>query len=225
MSTEIKAFPSAEEIKKYSGEYRYCPIKAEILSDIRTPIEVLRILKGASSHVYMLESVEDQRQWGRYTFLGYAPTLCVTCTDGDLRVTDDEGNVIHTEQISHPAGYIRELLSARKSARPDEFPTFPGGLVGYFAYDYIKYSEPRLKLDAADEEHFRDVDLMLFDKVICFDNLRQKIIVTAQVDLSNVEESYAAAVRAIGEILDLEPGTVKSRIFRARKRLCAFLLE
>ena len=219
MSTMIKTFPSAEEIGRYSGEYRFCPIKAEILSDIRTPIEVLRILKGASSHVYMLESVEDQRQWGRYTFLGYAPTLCVTCTDGDLRVTDDAGNEIHTERTSHPAGYIRELIRDRKSARPDDFPTFTGGLVGYFAYDYIKYSEPRLKLDAADEEHFRDVDLMLFDKVICFDNLRQKIIVTAQVDLNNIESSYAGAVRSIGEIIELiregapahiEPGVLKS---------------
>ena len=36
------------------------------------------------------------------------------------------------------------------------------------SYDYIKYSEPTLKLDAEDQEHFKDVDLMLFDKVIAF---------------------------------------------------------
>ena len=55
-------------------------------------------------------------------------------------------------------------------------PPFTGGLVGYFSYDYIKYSEPGLVLDAADTEGFQDVDLMLFDKVIAFDNYRQKII-------------------------------------------------
>lgn len=222
MSTSIKTVPSVEEIKKYSGSYRYCPIKAEILSDIRTPIEALRILKGASTHVYMLESVEDQRQWGRYTFLGYAPTLCVTCTDGDLSVTDDAGNVIHTEHTTHPAGYIRTLINERRSARPDDFPTFTGGLVGYFAYDYIKYSEPRLKLDAADEEHFRDVDLMLFDKVICFDNLRQKIIITAQVDLEDIDDSYSDAVREISAIIDLichgRPGEIASGVLKSDYR-------
>ena len=31
--------------------------------------------------------------------------------------------------------------------------------------------------------------------------------------------------RDIGEVMGLEPGTVKSRIFRARKKLCAFLLR
>lgn len=51
--------------------------------------------------------------------------------------------------------------------------------MGYFSYDYIKYSEPGLVLDATDTEGFQDVDLMLFDKVIAFDNYRQKIILTA----------------------------------------------
>ena len=64
---EIMTIPSLEEIKKYKGEYefKYVPIKKEIMSDIRTPIEVLRILKSQSDHVYMLESVEDQVRWGR----------------------------------------------------------------------------------------------------------------------------------------------------------------
>ena len=124
MSTDIAITPSVDELRVYQGQYNYCPVKAEILSDIRTPIEVLRILKGASSHVYMLESVEDQKQWGRYTFLGYSPSLCVTCTDGDLKVTDDAGNIIHSEKTSHPATYIRQLLSERRSARPPEFPSF-----------------------------------------------------------------------------------------------------
>ncbi len=211
--------PSVEEIKKYSSEYKYVPVKKEIYADIKTPIEVLRILKGQSTHVYMLESVENQENWGRYTFLGYKPGMCVTCNNGELSVIDDHGKVLHREQTEHPANYIKKLISEHKSPKMDDFPTFTGGLVGYFAYDYIKYSEPKLMLDAEDEEHFRDVDLMLFDKVICFDNVKQKIVIIANVSTSDVENSYKEAEDSIEEIIDLikngrpaeiEPGKLTS---------------
>ncbi len=195
--------PTLDEAKSYCKDYRIVPVKKEIFADIRTPIEVLRILKGQSRHVYMLESVENQELWGRYTFLGYKPKMCITCTDGKLEVSDDNGSVIHSENLDHPAEYIKKLLKDYKSPKLDGFPTFTGGLVGYFAYDYIKYAEPKLKLDANDEENFRDVDLMLFDKVIAFDNVKQKIVIIANAYTDDLDASYNEAVASIEEIIDI----------------------
>lgn len=214
--------PSLEKVSEYVGKYRRFPVKKEIFSDIKTPIEVLRILKGKSEHVYMLESVKNQETWGRYTFLGYNPSLCVNCTDGNLKILDDEGRVLREEKTTHPAIIIKELLKEYKSPRLDDFPTFTGGFVGYFAYDYIKYAEPKLKLDAKDEEKFNDMDLMLFDKVICFDNIKQKIIIIANVDLENAKESYKEAEASIEAIIDLikngKPAAIKPGVLKSDYR-------
>ena len=83
------------------------------------------------------------------------------------------------------------------------FPTFTGGLVGYFSYDYLKYSEKKLVLDAKDEEGFQDVNLMLFDKVIAFDNVRSKLILIANANTANIEEGYQKALQDIKEMKEL----------------------
>ena len=91
--------------------------------------------------------------------------------------------------------------------------------MGYFSYDYIKYSEPKLNLDANDEEGFKDVDLMLFDKVIAFDNFSQKIIVIANARTENLREDYDRCVDEInkiielirtGEMVEVNPGKITS---------------
>lgn len=189
-----------EEIREISKGYQVVPVSMEILSDIKTPMEVLRILKAVSRHCYMLESVENQEKWGRYTFLGYEPRMEITCTDGMMTVRNGQ---TEEKRVSHPGKYIQEILKKYTSPKVPGLPSFTGGLVGYFSYDYVKYSESKLKLDAEDEEGFKDVDLMLFDKVIAFDNFRQKIIIIANARVSHLEEEYNRCVKEIREIVDL----------------------
>ena len=179
------------------GTYKTAPVSMEILSDIRTPIEVMRILKRVSDHCYMLESVADNEKWGRYTFLGYNPSLEITCLNGHMKIGD-----LHFD-TTDPRTYLKQILAERKSPRIKGLPTFTGGLVGYFSYDYLKYAEPSLHLDATDTEGFQDVDLMLFDKVIAFDHYRQKIILIVNISLDQYESEYHRAELELQHMADL----------------------
>lgn len=189
-----------QEAKELAEGYKVVPISKEIMADIKTPIEVLRILKGVSKHCYMLESVENQEKWGRYTFLGYEPKMEITCMNGQMTIKN--GKEI-TKTVSHPGERIKEILQEYTSPKVEGLPTFTGGLVGYFSYDYIKYSEPKLNLDAEDIEGFKDVDLMLFDKVIAFDNYHQKIVIIANARVEELEAEYERCMKEIDEIIDL----------------------
>lgn len=179
------------------NEYKTAPVSMEILSDIRTPIEVLKILKNVSSHCYLLESISDNERWGRYTFLGYEPSLEITCANGQMKV----GSL--SLETGDPGKYIRQVIEEHKSPRFPYLPPFTGGLVGYFSYDYLKYAEPTLHLDAEDTEGFKDVDLMLFDKVIAFDNFRQKIILIVNISLDNLETEYNRAILELKRLAEL----------------------
>ena len=194
--------PSLEECIKIadSGKYGVIPVWCEILSDSTTPIEVLKKLKNVSKHVYLLESAEADKKWGRYSFLGYDPLMEITAYNGEVTVTDPDG--VRTERRDIRAA-IREIIETYKSPENEELPSFTGGLVGYFSYDYIKYSEPKLKLNAKDEDGFKDCNLMLFNKVIAFDNYRQKIILIYNIRTEDIEVSYNTAIKRLNQMKDI----------------------
>lgn len=191
--------PTLSEVKKIaaSGEYSVVPVSCEILSDFITPIEAMKILKNISSHCYMLESAQANETWGRYTFLGFDPKLEITCIKGELQAGDIK---IKTDD---PSDCIRQILADHKSPRLNDLPSFTGGLVGYFSYDYLGYSEPAVRNNAEDFENFKDVDLMLFDKVIAFDNLKQKIVLIVNMQLKDAEVGYNKAVLELSHLVDL----------------------
>ena len=166
----------------------------------------MRTLRTASRHCYLLESASQTEVWGRYSFLGYEPSMEITCTDGNLQIRKihEDGTEEKTQQqVKHPGKAIRKILEEYKSPVLEKMPTFTGGLVGYFSYDYIKYSEPKLKLTDKTVEDFRDVDLMLFDQVIAFDHYRQKVLLITGVMTGDLENSYQKAEVKLAEMAEL----------------------
>lgn len=195
----MKLLPEFGEIRKIAetGKYQVLPVSCEMLSDFTTPIEVMKILKNVSTHCYLLESAQANEKWGRYTFLGYDPKLEITCKDGVMKA----GNL--TIRTENPSDYLRQILADYKSPRFSYLPSFTGGLVGYFSYEYLGYSEPAVRCEVEDAEQFKDVDVMLFDKVIAFDHVKQKLILIVNMPLSDVEVGYNKAVVELKQMAEL----------------------
>ena len=195
----MQIVPTLEKVQEIASarRYRVLPVSCEILSDFTTPIEAMRILKQVSTHCYMLESAASHETWGRYTFLGFDPSLEITCRNGEMRA-----GCLHFP-TADPSAYLRQVLEEHKSPRFDHLPPFTGGLVGYFAYDYLGYSEPSVWAEVKDREEFRDLDLMLFDKVIAFDHLRQKLILMVNMSLDEPETGYNKAVLELRQLTEL----------------------
>ena len=194
--------PSFKETRRYEAEgFRSVPVSRTMLADVRTPIEVLGALMAEDRHCYILESVEDRQRWGRYTIIGFEPVLGITVEDGVVAVTEN-GETSETE-TDDPSQVIRGILERFRSPAVEGMPPFTGGLVGYFSYDYIKYAEPTLRLSAGDDEGFKDADLMLFDKVVVFDNFRQTMTLIAHTVEGDPDRDYSHACRCLDRMAEI----------------------
>ncbi|MDR3345700.1 MAG: anthranilate synthase component I family protein [Campylobacteraceae bacterium] len=178
---------SYKKLAQFASKYKTVPVYMTIHQGDYTAIETFRALKNISRHCFILESLEDTKETGRYTFLGYDPKLEISCKDGVLSIKNGTDIEIKTD---NPNEYIQKILFDNSGVKFDELPPFTGGLVGYFSYDYIKYSEKSLKLDGEDEEQFKDMDLMLFDKVIAFDNYKKQIFLIVNIKTDALEENF-----------------------------------
>jgi anthranilate synthase component 1 len=193
--------PDISAARELAGEgFGVVPVSLRLPMGTLTPAGAFRILKNLSRQCFILESAEDKGRYGRYTFLGYDPKAELTCADGVMTVRNGAKLSFET---SDPAEYIRKALADSRSPRFDWLPPFTGGLVGYFSYEYIRYAEASLSLSAGGDEEFKDIDLMLFEKVVAFDHLLEEVVLIVNARTDAITENYNRAASELSHMVSL----------------------
>lgn len=191
--------PTLEQVQQLATGYDLVPIQEEIFADMVTPIQLLRKIAASKKNYYLLESIEGGEKWGRYSFLGYDPIMRVSSREDEVKIQKKQGTEIVKTRDSLQV--IRDILKEYKAPKVEGMPPFAGGFVGYFAYAMMAHAEPKLKIKRGE---FEDYDLMLFDKVIAYDHLKQKIILVVNVRTEgDVAQNYAKAKADIKGIISL----------------------
>lgn len=161
--------------------YNRVPVYREVLADLDTPLSTyLKLANGEYS--YLLESVHGGEKWGRYSIIGL-PCEQVLKVYGQTVQIEDQGEIVEQKECDDPLAFVEAFQQRFKVPELSNLPRFNGGLVGYFAYDTIRYVEPRLaKTCPEDPLGTPDILLMVSDSLVVFDNLSGKLTLIHHVD-------------------------------------------
>jgi len=178
--------------------YNRIPVVREVLADTDTPLSTyLKLAKGP--HSYFFESIQGGEKWGRFSIIGL-PCSTVLRVVGDTLTVEKQGQIVETVKTDDPFVFIEDYKARFNVAEVTDNQRFGGGLVGYFAYDSVRYVEPSIgpakdpgALDTP------DILLMLSEEVVVFDNLRGTIAFVITVDPAD-RDAFDNAHRRINEL-------------------------
>lgn len=161
--------------------YNRIPVSLDVLADADTPLSAYRKLADGP-YSFLFESVQGGEQWGRYSIIGLPCRRVIKVYGYDVQTWDD-GELVDTETVNDPLAWVEQLQQSFTAADIEDLPVFHGGLVGYFAYDTVRYVEPRLRDSVPDDQlGTPDILLMVSDEVLVFDNLSGTAKLVVNVD-------------------------------------------
>ena len=124
-------------------DYNRIPVSHEVLADLETPISAYRKL-AEGSYSYFFESVHGGEKWGRYSLIGL-PCRTLLKVFGFRAEVWVDGELAESEDVADPLAFVEAFQQRYRTAPRADLPVFHGGFVGYFAYDTVRYVEPRLQ--------------------------------------------------------------------------------
>ncbi|MBR6337722.1 MAG: anthranilate synthase component I, partial [Ruminococcus sp.] len=166
-------FPDIETVKDLLKSYKTVPVFYELLVDQFTPIRLFNCLHEKYNNCFILESVDNKDQWGRYSYVGIDPKEEIIINGKTATVKKADGTRTDT-QINDPRDFLQGILDEHRSPKINGCPKLTGGLIGYFAYDCVRYYEKTLTSPPADDLKMNDIDLHLFDELVAYDHLSNK---------------------------------------------------
>ncbi len=194
------ATPSLTEFKNLARQGNIVPVYEEVHFDWETPISAFRKIDDGEFS-FLLESVEGGEKWGRYSFLGSAPSHLFRSRGEEFEILKN-GKILQKGEERDPLRALESFLRKFQPAAHDSLPRFSGGAVGYVNYDVVRSFEKIPALLPQDVALY-DCFFMITDTLLIFDNLKQKIKVISNVFLDgsqSPEEAYREGENKIAGI-------------------------
>jgi anthranilate synthase component 1 len=190
--------------------YNRVPIVLETFADLDTPLSLY--LKLANEpYTYLLESVVGGERFGRYSFIGLAAHRRIEVRGYEC-VEIEGDTVIQRATVDDPLAFVEHYLQRFRVARDPRLPRFCGGLVGYFAYETVRYIEKRLaRTKKADPLGVPDILLVVSEELAIVDNLSGKLSLIVYAEPGrpnaylNARERLAALLCRLRESVTIPP--------------------
>src|SRR5690606_3461119 len=111
-----------------------------------------------------------------------------------------DGKVVEQTTCDDALAFVEAFKQRYKAPELPGLPRFTGGLVGYFAYDCVRYVESHLKATTpADVIGTPDILLTVSDEVLVFDNLAGKLIFVVHAN-PEIPDAYHLANQRLDDL-------------------------
>ena len=190
--------PTLEDYRRYARDANVVPVMREILADYDTPVSAFSKLdRGDAS--FLLESMEGGETWGRYSILGFRPSVAFRSHGTSVEIR--RGDRIERTTVADPLNALRTLLKDSRVAPVPGLPPFSGGAVGMIGYDYVRLLEKLPSRLAEDKKH-PDLHFVVPDVLLVFDNFRHRLQLVVNSRPGDApDRAYAEAVATIDEMI------------------------
>ena len=167
MQSNLAATTTREEFRALAAEHRVVPVTRKVLADSETPLSAYRKLAANRPGTFLLESAENGRSWSRWSFIGAGAPSALTVRDGEavwLGATPQDAPT-----GGDPLQALRETMALLSTGPLAGVPPLSGGMVGFFAYDFVRRLE-RLPELAVDDLGLPDMLLLLATDLAAVDH-------------------------------------------------------
>ena len=200
-------YPSFKEFKRLAKKGNVIPVYKEILADLATPVSAFLKIDD-NNYSYLLESVESQKNVGRYSFLASSPSLVFESKEKRvtfIRFSNGYKSSRSYQCSRSPLDELKKFLARFKFVPVKGLPRFCGGLVGYMGYDMVRFFE-NIPDKNFDDLNTPDCVFMLSDTFMIFDHVNRKIKIVSNVllekkSLPYLKKSYEIAVKKINSLI------------------------
>jgi anthranilate synthase component 1 len=180
--------PNFEDFCGLAERGNTIPVYRQLLADSLTPVMAFRRLAqpvgfAPSKNAFLLESVVGGERIARFSFVAADPEATFTARGEEIH-TCRPGQGRQVVRSSDPLSDLSRMIAPHRAVHLGDLPRFTGGVVGYAAYDMIRYYE-KLGDGPGDDRNLPDLSFGLYRTMVIFDHVSKTIKVVSNANVTD----------------------------------------